>query len=95
MAKEQVIVYPTKDGEKAKKLFTSLLGTEPYMRTVCFGYANQSASLPEVGQDTQPRPVRWLTVRVLGDSGAVELKLHAIRSRVVALTAIVSELART
>jgi predicted enzyme related to lactoylglutathione lyase len=30
MAKEQVIVYPTKAVEKAKKLFTALLGTGPY-----------------------------------------------------------------
>jgi predicted enzyme related to lactoylglutathione lyase len=30
MAEAQLIVYPTKDLEKAKKLFTSLLGTEPY-----------------------------------------------------------------
>jgi predicted enzyme related to lactoylglutathione lyase len=30
MANAQLIVYPTKDVEKAKKLFTSLLGTEPY-----------------------------------------------------------------
>jgi predicted enzyme related to lactoylglutathione lyase len=31
MANEQLIVYPTKDAEKAKKLFTSLLGTDPYV----------------------------------------------------------------
>ena len=30
MPKAQLIVYPTKDLEKAKKLFTALLGTEPY-----------------------------------------------------------------
>jgi predicted enzyme related to lactoylglutathione lyase len=31
MAEAQLIVYPTKDVEKAKQLFTSLLGTEPYV----------------------------------------------------------------
>jgi predicted enzyme related to lactoylglutathione lyase len=31
MGEAQLIVYPTKDVEKAKKLFTSLLGTEPYV----------------------------------------------------------------
>jgi hypothetical protein len=41
---------------------------------MCFGYTNQSASLPEVGQDIQPRPVRWLMVRVPRDSG-IEIHL--------------------
>lgn len=31
MAEAQLIVYPAKDLEKAKKLFSSLLGTEPYV----------------------------------------------------------------
>ena len=31
MAKAQLLVYTTKDVEEAKKLFTSLLGTEPYI----------------------------------------------------------------
>jgi predicted enzyme related to lactoylglutathione lyase len=30
MAMEQLIVYTTKDVDTAKKLFTSLLGTDPY-----------------------------------------------------------------
>jgi predicted enzyme related to lactoylglutathione lyase len=30
VAKDQIIVYPAKDLEKSKKLFSSLLGTEPY-----------------------------------------------------------------
>jgi hypothetical protein len=33
---------------------------------MCFGYANQSASLAEVGQDIPPRPFRRLTVGVPG-----------------------------
>jgi predicted enzyme related to lactoylglutathione lyase len=31
MAEAQLIVYPAKDLEKAKKLFSSLLGTDPYV----------------------------------------------------------------
>jgi predicted enzyme related to lactoylglutathione lyase len=49
MAKEQVIVYPTKDLETAKKLFTSLLGTDPYADSPYYvGYRTEGR---EIGLD--------------------------------------------
>lgn len=49
MAKEQLIVYPTKDLEKAKKLFSSLLGMKPYVdRPFYVGYRTEGR---EIGLD--------------------------------------------
>src|SRR5262249_18294682 len=49
MAEAQLIVYPTKDVEKAKKLFTALLGTEPYVDSRYYvGYRTEGR---EIGLD--------------------------------------------
>jgi predicted enzyme related to lactoylglutathione lyase len=49
MAETQLIVYPTKDVEKAKKLFTSLLGTEPYVDSAY--YVGYRTDRREIGLD--------------------------------------------
>ena len=49
MEKEQLIVYPTKDAEQAKRLFTALLSTDPYVDQPYYvGYRSQSR---EIGLD--------------------------------------------
>lgn len=49
MAEPQLIVYPTKDVEKAKQLFTSLLGIEPYVDSPYYvGYRTDAR---EIGID--------------------------------------------
>jgi hypothetical protein len=49
MAKAQLLVYTTKDVEEAKKLFTSLLGTEPYIEGPDYvGYRTEGR---EIGLD--------------------------------------------
>ncbi|HXZ99073.1 MAG TPA: VOC family protein [Candidatus Binatia bacterium] len=49
MALPQLIVYPTKDLERAKQLFTALLGAEPYADTPYYvGYRTDGR---EVGLD--------------------------------------------
>jgi predicted enzyme related to lactoylglutathione lyase len=49
MGEPQLIVYPTKDLEKAKQLYTSLLGTEPYVDSAYYvGYRSDGR---EIGLD--------------------------------------------
>ncbi len=49
MAMDQIIVYPTKNLERSKKLFTSLLGAEPYADSPY--YVGFRADGREVGLD--------------------------------------------
>ena len=62
---EQLVVYPVKDIEKAKQLFTKLLGTEPYVDSPYYvGYRTE-------GREDRARPERlqqWPD-RLLGNSG--------------------------
>jgi predicted enzyme related to lactoylglutathione lyase len=49
MGEPQLIVYPTKDLEKAKQIFTSLLGAEPYVDSPYYvGYRSDDR---EIGLD--------------------------------------------
>ena len=49
MTKPQLIVYPTRDTEQAKRLFTLLLGAQPYIDTPYYvGYRTDGR---EVGLD--------------------------------------------
>ena len=77
-----LVVYPVKDSESAKRLFTTLLGTEPYVDSPY--YIGYRAGAVEIGLDphghsrgsTGPIPY-WTTsdikqsVKKLVDAGAV------------------------
>lgn len=51
MAKPQLIVYPTKDIAKARQLFTTLLGVEPYVDQPY--YVGFRTDAREIGLDPQ------------------------------------------
>lgn len=68
MAQPQLIVYPTNDMESAKRLFTALLGTEPYADAPYYvGYRTEGR---EIGLDphgsSRGRIAYWDTEDIAG-----------------------------